>query len=79
MAKKQALTADAKADKQPNPVERFKRYVEDSKTELRKVSWPTPKETRKAVLAVLGFVTVMAIILGLVDFGLSALIKFVLS
>ena len=58
---------------------RFARYVEDAKAELRKVTWPTVKETRKATLAVLGFVAVMAVILGLVDLGLSSLIKTILS
>ena len=78
MAKKQAQAAD-QADKGLNPVARFTRYVEDAKAELRKVTWPTLQETRKATLAVLGFVTVMAVILGLVDFGLSSLIKTLLS
>ncbi len=79
MAKKQAQAADVKSDKAPNLFTRFGRYVEDSKAELRKVTWPTLKETRKATLAVLGFVAVMAVILGLVDLGLSALIKSILS
>ena len=79
MATKQAHTADVKSDKAPHPLVRFSRYVEDSKAELRKVTWPTLKETRKATLAVLGFVAVMAVILGLVDLGLSALIKSILS
>ena len=79
MAKKQAQTAAVKSDKAPTPIVRFSRYVEDSKAELRKVTWPTLKETRKATLAVLGFVAVMAVILGLVDLGLSALIKSILS
>ena len=79
MAKKQAQAADVKSDKSPNLFARFARYVEDSKAELRKVTWPTLKETRKATLAVLGFVAVMAVILGLVDLGLSALIKSILS
>ncbi len=79
MAKKQAQTADVKSDKAPNPFVRFSRYVEDSKAELRKVTWPTLKETRKATLAVLGFVAVMAVILGLVDLGLSALSTSILS
>ena len=68
-----------KADKAPNVFVRFARYVEDAKAELRKVTWPTVKETRKAALAVLGFVAVMAVILGLVDLGLSSLIKTILS
>lgn len=86
MAKKQAQAADAKAEKALNPfarlahvATRFARYVEDSKAELRKVTWPTLKETRKATLAVLGFVAVMSLILWLVDLGLSALIKSILS
>ena len=79
MAKKQAQAVDVKAAKGPNPVARFARYVEDSKAELRKVTWPTLQETRKAALAVLGFVAVMAVILGLVDLVLSSLIKTILS
>ncbi|MDD4700778.1 MAG: preprotein translocase subunit SecE [Desulfovibrio sp.] len=79
MAKKQAQAGDLKADKAPNVFVRFVRYVEDAKAELRKVTWPTVKETRKATLAVLGFVAVMAVILGLVDLGLSSLIKTILS
>ena len=80
MTKKQAQTASSKPnDNKPNPVARFSRYVEESRAELRKVSWPTLPETRKATLAVLGFVAVMAIILGLVDLGLSSLIKSLLS
>ena len=45
MAKKQAQAADLKADKGPNPVVRFTRYVEDAKAELRKVTSPTLLET----------------------------------
>ena len=50
-----------------------------SRTELRKVSWPTLKETRTTGLVVLGFVTVMALLLGLVDFLLSGAIRMILS
>ena len=57
----------------------FARYVEDSKTELRKVTWPTLKDTRKATLAVVGFSAIMAIVLGLIDLGLSALVQSILS
>jgi preprotein translocase subunit SecE len=66
-------------EKTPNVFQRFFTYVENSKAELRKVTWPTAAETRKATFAVLGFVAVMALILGLVDLGLSSLIKSFLS
>ena len=79
MAKKQAQAIEERAETTPNPITRFIRYVEAAKAELRKVTWPTLKETRKATLAVLGFVAVMAVILGLIDLGLSSLIKTILS
>ncbi len=72
-------TQEPEQEKQPNPVQRFITYVENSRAELRKVTWPTVAETRKATFAVLGFVAVMAILLGLVDLGLSGLIQAFLS
>ncbi len=57
----------------------LKEYFLLSRVELRKVSWPTMKETRTTSLVVLGFVTVMALLLGLVDFILSGAIRMILS
>ncbi len=54
-------------------------YFHLSRAELRKVSWPTYKETKATSLVVLGFVVVMAVLLGLVDLGLSSLVGFILS
>ncbi len=80
MAKKQAQTpTDEKSGKKPGIFIRFFDYVEACKNELRKITWPTAKETRKATIAVLAFVTIMAIILGLIDLGLSNLVKTILS
>ena len=79
MAKKTAQAAVENAPAKPNVFRRFTQYVEASRAELRKVTWPTLKETRKATLAVLGFVAVMAIVLGLIDLGLSSLVKVILS
>ncbi|MCR5814870.1 MAG: preprotein translocase subunit SecE [Desulfovibrio sp.] len=79
MAKKQATPSEVKNASTPNVFSRFSQYVEASRLELRKVTWPTLKETKRASLAVLGFVAVMAVLLGLVDLGLSSLIKTVLS
>ena len=47
--------------------------------ELRKDTWPTLKDTRKATLAVVGFSAIMAVVLGLIDLGLSALVQSILS
>jgi len=81
-AKAQANTPPKPQNKdldKPNPFKRFATYVEDSKAELRKVTWPNAAETRKATFAVLGFVAVMALLLGLIDLGLSSLIQSILS
>ena len=57
----------------------FKDYLVLSRAELRKVSWPNWKETRATSLVVLGFVAVMAILLGLVDLILSSVVRFILA
>lgn len=71
--------AEKKQAAKPGPVTRFFDYVEACKNELRKITWPTARETRKATIAVLAFVSIMAVILGLIDLGLSNLVKAVLS
>ena len=60
-------------------VKEFKEYLVLSRIELRKVSWPNWKETRATSIVVLGFVAVMAILLGLVDLILSSAVRFILS
>jgi preprotein translocase subunit SecE len=57
----------------------FREYLLLSRAELRKVSWPTWKETRATSIVVLGFVVVMAVLLGLVDLLWSSMLRFILS
>ena len=45
--------------------------------ELRKVTWPNRKETLGTTGVVLVLVILIAIYLGLVDFGLSRLVRYV--
>lgn len=60
-------------------IDEFKEYLSLARVELRKVSWPSWKETRTTSLVVLGFVAVMAILLGVVDLILSGVIRMILS
>ena len=46
-------------------------YVRESKDELKKVVWPSRKETTKFTLIVIGISLGVAIFLGAVDFFLS--------
>ncbi|MFZ5364907.1 MAG: preprotein translocase subunit SecE [Patescibacteria group bacterium] len=52
-------------------------YLNDSKTELKKVSWPTKKETIKNTLIVIGISLSVAIFLGALDFIFSKIISWV--
>jgi preprotein translocase subunit SecE len=47
--------------------------------ELKKVHWPSWKETRAATIVVVVVVMVFALFLGLVDFGLSHVIQRLLA
>lgn len=55
------------------------KYVKESIIELKKVSWPSKKETYRYTLLVIGLSLAMAIFLGALDFlfslGLEALLK----
>jgi len=54
-------------------------YIRSSYIELKKVTWPTPKETRTYTLLVIGISVAVAAFLGLLDFiftiGLEKLIS----
>ena len=50
-------------------------FLRGSRMELKKVKWPTRKELLAATVMVIVLVLVIALFLGLVDFGLIKIIK----
>lgn len=54
-----------------NPIQ----FLNEVKTELAKVVWPTKKETVKYTFTVIIFSVVIALILGLADLGILALFE----
>ena len=54
-------------------------FMGESRTELRKVVWPTRKETTQTTLVVFGVVTLVAIFLWMVDGILSWVVRLVLG
>ena len=54
-------------------------FLEEAKEELKKVAWPTRKETLTTSAAVLLLVLVVSLYLGLVDLGLAKIIEALLS
>ena len=49
-------------------------YLKDVRAELSKVSWPTRQQTVNYTLVVLGLSFILAIFLGVLDFGLAELV-----
>jgi len=61
------------------PVTRSMEFLQECWAELKKVHWPTRKETQAATLVVIIGVTIIAVYLGVVDFVLSWIIHRALS
>lgn len=55
--------------------EAAKQFLREVKTELIKVTWPSKKDTLSGTAVVLIAVFIIALFLGIVDSGLSNLIK----
>ncbi len=60
-------------------VQELKEFFEESQVELKKVTWPSRKETLATCAAVMILVVVMSLFLGIVDLGLSKIVEAVLS
>jgi preprotein translocase subunit SecE len=48
-------------------IRRFFEFLRDVRTELRKVTWPTVDELKKATTVIIIFVTVLGLLIGLMD------------
>jgi preprotein translocase subunit SecE len=74
--------ADTKAgviDRTSGVVETVKQFLREVRAELAKVTWPTRKDTIASTSVVLVIVILIAAFLGLVDLGLSKLMRLLLS
>jgi preprotein translocase subunit SecE len=56
-----------------------KQFLAGSLVELKKVVWPTPKQTLASTSVVIIVVIIISVFLGIVDFGLSKVVKLVLG
>lgn len=64
--KKQTRRQPKKSTKQPTGL---RRWYRDTMGELRKVSWPTPREARSLTVIVVIVMVLMATVLGGLDFA----------
>jgi len=60
-------------------VQKIFRFLKETRFELKRVTWPSRKETVAGTAVVLVIVLIVAFFLGIVDMGLSEVIKQVLS
>ncbi len=54
-------------------------FLSQAKAELKKVTWPTRKQTLASTGVVMIIVVIMAIYLGIIDVILSRLVKYILG
>ena len=60
-------------------VQKIIQFIKEAKVELKKVTWPTPKQTLASTAVVIIIVFIVSIYLGIVDFALAKLVKFILG
>jgi preprotein translocase subunit SecE len=70
--------AEQEKEKKVNIFKRIGRTIRDTRGEMKKVVWPTKKQALNNTMIVLVFMAIMAVIIGLFDFGLGTLIRTVL-
>jgi preprotein translocase subunit SecE len=66
--------ADIKAS-----VNELVQYIRESKVELKKVTWPGRKETLSLTWVVLITVIIISFFLGVVDLGLSKVVRLIIG
>ncbi len=60
-------------------IDKAKQFLSEARAELKKVTWPSREQTMNATWVVIVMVIVASLFLGLVDFLLSTLVRYVLS
>ena len=60
-------------------MQKVMKFLSEAKAELKKVTWPSPKQTMASTLVVIIIVFIVSIYLGIIDFGLAKLVKFILG
>ena len=60
-------------------IQNVTQFLKEAKVELKKVTWPTPKQTLASTAVVIIIVFIVSIYLGIVDFVLAKLVKYILG
>jgi preprotein translocase subunit SecE len=77
--KPQAAPVAAVGKKPPTFLNTAIQFLREVKIELKKVTWPSRKQTIGSTVVVIVIVIIISLFLGVVDLGLSSLIRVVLQ
>ena len=69
----------SKSVSEKNILQKGLQFLREVKVELKKVTWPSRKQTLGSTLVVIILVMIISLFLGVVDVGLSGLIRVVLQ
>ncbi|RLC33215.1 MAG: preprotein translocase subunit SecE [Deltaproteobacteria bacterium] len=76
--KKTKIVKGATGKKKNTYIDRAVQFLREVKVELKKVAWPSRKQTIGSTVVVIVLVIIISFFLGAVDIGLSGLIRVVL-
>ena len=74
-----AATSLPAAKPKDNIFTKAAQFLREVKVELKKVTWPSRKQTIGSTAVVIALVMLISLFLGVVDFGISGLIRIVLQ
>ena len=79
LRKKSAAAGTAVVRPKDNIFTKAAQFFREVKVELKKVTWPSRKQTIGSTAVVIALVMIISLFLGVVDFGISSLIRIVLQ
>ena len=65
--------------KNPNIIDKSLQFLREVKVELKKVTWPSRKQTIGSTVVVLILAMIISLFLGVIDMGLSGMIRVILN
>lgn len=79
LKRQSAATSLPAAKPKDNIFTKAAQFLREVKVELKKVTWPSRQQTIGSTAVVIALVMLISLFLGLVDFGISGLIRIVLQ
>jgi preprotein translocase subunit SecE len=73
------MAVPAKAEERANSLVETRRFLEESWTELRKVTWPDYEQLKNATLVVLLFVVLISVVIWLMDVTVRTIINAIMG